>query len=497
MDQQAIGAGKPVSAEPGASGKQGSSRGGDKQRRVKLTEARVRAITAAEQGKRIRVFDAEQPGLLLRVTDTGSKSWKLLRKIGGKVVEATIGGWPALPVEQARKEAARMLVDLRQGINPSDAKRAVRQEATLGELFAVYLEQHAKVHKRTWLGDEQLFKRYLVGWKGKRLSELTPMDVQDWHARIGKEHGQTAANRGHSLLRKMLRFAGSRGWQGSNPAVGVRRFREQSRERFLDGEELRALFAALDAEPEHTARDFFLLALLTGARRANVLGMRWEDVDVGRGLWRISGERSKNGQPLEVVLAPAVVELLGERRRLTGTSPWVLPSGASASGHLMEPKMAWRRILDRAERWRLVEMICTARSAQAPAVAQAFVAAEDEIVRRRLAAITTRIAGGAEHAVLNVLQAEAKALGLDPARARLRDVRIHDLRRTFGSWQMQGGASLPVIGKSLGHLSQLTTAIYARLSLDPVRQAVEQATTSMLEAGRPRLVRDPQVVGDA
>lgn len=65
---------------------------------------------------------------------------------------------------------------------------------------------------------------------------------------------------------------------------------------------------------------------------------------------------------------------------------------------------------------------------------------------------------------------------------RIPDLRIHDLRRTLGSWQAITGASLPIIGKSLNHKSQQATAIYARLDLDPVRMSVEKATAAMLVA---------------
>jgi integrase len=62
------------------------------------------------------------------------------------------------------------------------------------------------------------------------------------------------------------------------------------------------------------------------------------------------------------------------------------------------------------------------------------------------------------------------------------DLRIHDLRRTLGSWQAKTGASLAIIGKSLNHKTHQATAIYARLDLDPVRQSVNTATAAMLEA---------------
>jgi integrase len=72
---------------------------------------------------------------------------------------------------------------------------------------------------------------------------------------------------------------------------------------------------------------------------------------------------------------------------------------------------------------------------------------------------------------------------LDCEGCRIDDLRIHDLRRTLGSWQAKQGASLAIIGKSLNHKSQQATAIYARLDLDPVRTSVNNATAAMLQAG--------------
>jgi integrase len=68
-------------------------------------------------------------------------------------------------------------------------------------------------------------------------------------------------------------------------------------------------------------------------------------------------------------------------------------------------------------------------------------------------------------------------------RAKISGLRIHDLRRTLGSWQASTGASLPIIGKSLGHRSQAATSIYARLQLEPVQASLERATKAMLTAG--------------
>jgi integrase len=72
------------------------------------------------------------------------------------------------------------------------------------------------------------------------------------------------------------------------------------------------------------------------------------------------------------------------------------------------------------------------------------------------------------------------------ARAKIDNLRIHDLRRSLGSWMAGAGVSLPIIGKQLGHQSGEATAIYARLSLDPVREAVARATDAMIAAGKPQ-----------
>jgi len=81
------------------------------------------------------------------------------------------------------------------------------------------------------------------------------------------------------------------------------------------------------------------------------------------------------------------------------------------------------------------------------------------------------------------LQEPKKAWANLLERAKLENLRMHDLRRSLGSWQAATGANLSVIGKTLNHRNVSTTAIYARLSIDPVRESMEKATAAMLQAG--------------
>jgi integrase len=69
-------------------------------------------------------------------------------------------------------------------------------------------------------------------------------------------------------------------------------------------------------------------------------------------------------------------------------------------------------------------------------------------------------------------------------RAKIANLRLHDLRRTLGSWQAATGASTLIIGRSLGHLDQATTHIYSRLNLDPVRKSVSTATAAIVAAAK-------------
>ncbi|WP_265588087.1 tyrosine-type recombinase/integrase [Candidatus Methylospira mobilis] len=177
----------------------------------------------------------------------------------------------------------------------------------------------------------------------------------------------------------------------------------------MQADELPRFFESLGQEENTTIRDYVLMSLLTGARRTNVLEMQWQQISFERQEWRIP--MTKNGTAQVIPLGPEAVDILRDRQGCCDT--WVFPSSGK-TGHLVEPKKAWARILKR---------------------------------------------------------------------ANIESLRIHDLRRSLGSWQAKTGASLSVIGKSLNHKSVNTTQIYARLDIDPVRDSMNKATSAMFEAG--------------
>jgi len=379
--------------------------------RFNFTKASITALPVPESGKRDTYHDLKTPGLQLRVTSTGVKTFSVYKRIKRSDPERiTLGRYPGMTVEQARREAHRISLDISDGKNPAQVKRRQKAELTFSILFAEYLERHSKPNKKTWFEDQAQFRIYLEKPLGKKkLSVIDRKDIARIHSDITKVGHAPTANRVKALLSSVFGWAISVGLWETNPVIGVKSNKENQRDRFLQSDELPRFFKALADEENQTIKDYILVSLLTGARRSNVLAMRWVDINFERAEWRI--QETKNGTPQTVALSPEVIEILSSRKP-NEEAVFVFP-GVGKTGHLMEPKKGWKRILER---------------------------------------------------------------------AGIEDLRIHDLRRTLGSWQAKTGASLAIIGKSLNHKNQNTTAIYARLDLDPVRDSVNTATSAMLTA---------------
>lgn len=433
-----------------------------------FTKEAIERLPLPELGRAV-YRDSKVTGLQLRVTANGVKTFSVFRRVkGGQPERITLDRFPGMTVERARDEAAKINAEIAARKNPAEVRRAVKGELTFKDLFDRYLVEHSKPRKRTWAEDATKYRDYLAKPLGARkLSHISRQNVAAIHDRITHDGHPTMANRVLALVSSVFGWGISKSLCEHNPAKGIKRNSERARERFLQADELPRFYKALAAEPNDTMRDYFLLSLLTGARRANVLAMKWEDINMDRAEWRIG--RTKNGDPQTVALVPEAMEILRTRKPAELVSDLnispeeklqrrhVFP-GPGADGHLSEPRKGWERIFDRDELDQLAALLDRAgmpleRNAEEP------------------------LAKALERA-----RALAKTSGLDTSRTRISDLRIHDLRRSLGSWQAKTGASLAIIGKSLSHKTAQATAIYARLDLDPVRESVERATSAMLAA---------------
>jgi integrase len=310
--------------------------------KINFTKAALDALPTPPKGKRAYYYDSKTRGLGISITPTGSKSFIVYRWLAGKPERITLGRYPDLSIEQARRKADEVNGAIAKGDNPNDTRRAERQELTLSQLFNEYVERYAKLHKESWEEDTNQFRRYLTNWGKRKLSTIKKANLQKLHADIGKEKGIYAANRLLALLSIMFNKAIEfELWDKPNPTAGIKKFREKSRERFLQADELPRFFQALADEPNETFRDYFLMSLLTGARRANVQAMRWCDISLERAEWHIV--KTKNGSSQTVTLVNEAVALL-KQRKANATSDYVFP-GTGKTGHLVEAKKGWQRFL--------------------------------------------------------------------------------------------------------------------------------------------------------
>lgn len=358
--------------------------------------------------------DENEKGLILIVSNGGAKTFYLYRKINGRPERVKLGAFPDLSVDNARKQAQIYKGKIATGSNPNTDRKNLRQEITLKELFEAYMERYSKKQKKSWIYDQREITKFLSHWFTRKISAISKSDIQKLHEKIHDENGLYQANRILERLRSMYNKAIEWEWQGTNPTQGIKKFKEKTRDRFILPAELPLLYQSLYVEENETIRDYVWISLFTGARKGNVLAMRWEDIDWISRQWRIP--ETKNGEPVTIPLIQEALSILERRQaeqvkdKEIQTNPWVFP-GEGKKGYLADPKRAWYRIL---------------------------------------------------------------------ARAGIKDLRIHDIRRTMGSYQAITGASLQIIGKSLGHKSQHATQIYSRLNLDPVRASMEKAASLML-----------------
>ena len=424
--------------------------------RIKFSKERLEGLPLPIDGKRATYYDTEVPKLALRVTAAGSKTFYVIKRAKHEMIWFKLGAFKDdLTVEQARQKASATLGEFAKEEDPAAVRRAAKGMPTLSKFFKEYGERHGS-KKRAWRDDQQRFRDYLEKPLGNRkLSAINREMVGRILSDMDRE-GKAGAtvNNVRALASAIFGKAIEWSYLTDNPVKGIKTRKSVKRDRFLQAHELPRFFASVGEEPNETIRDYFLLALLSGARRANVLAMRWNQISLAEGIWRIPD--TKNGTPQNVTLSPEAMEILKVRKQ-AAEGAFVFP-GEGASKHLVEPKKGWQRIFDRDELKQL--------TARVEAAGGVFAMKEGESLTDALARA----------------RKDAKKLKVDAEGCRIDDLRIHDLRRTLGSWQAKQGASLAIIGKSLNHKSQQATAIYARLDLDPVRASVNTATVAMMEA---------------
>jgi len=326
--------------------------------KIKFTDARLRKLEPMPGKKRTYFYDSTTPGLRIQITEAGSVTFQfqIWHPRLKRPVTKSLGKYPSLPLHQARTLATKELSAVHDGIDIEEVARVISQEAAFGDVFHQWLEQFAKPHKKSWIEDHRRYALYMERPFGKKkLSWFSAARVRQWHYDLTTQQKQkgpkgvtitkATANRALSLLSTVFNQIVP---ELANPCKTVSKYKELSRDRFLRPDELKRLFEALAHESTPADfRDYVMLSLLTGARRSNILAMRWCDLDLGQRVWTIPGEVSKNGEAMRVPLVEPALEILTHRKAIT-SSIFVLPSTIGKTGHYTTPTKSWASLLKRA-----------------------------------------------------------------------------------------------------------------------------------------------------
>jgi integrase len=403
----------PISLQQAVSTAKGSGRSQKQSNRFRMTEGRVESAPAPTTGARYN-YDIDVPGLALRVTAKGVRTFVVVKKISGRTQRITLGRWPGLRLADARRAAIRINGEIAAGLDPVAQRKAAREQAeTCSDLWPVYLV-HIKRRNRSWARDEKRWTADIVHRIGKKaLRSITTADCQKIVDEVGADQ-PVKANRIAALLGAFFAFAVKHNRIGRNPARGLSRYDEIPRDRFLSREEIQALCDACAAAPDPWG-DFFALLLWTGARKSTVMAMRWADLDLQNGIWRIPAIVAKNKQVAAVALVDAAVAILTRRREFCAHSEWVFPSH-SRTGHVVHVANAWSSLVSAAGLTNLrphdlrrtigswlaaagassfvIQKALTHKSA---ASAKAYAHLDVEVVRAALSEVTTLMHGSREN----------------------------------------------------------------------------------------------------
>jgi integrase len=389
--------------------------------REKLTDRLAKTLTP---GLYWDTHPAAPDGFLLQVTPAGARTYRLnyRRLSDGKERRLTVGSVAEYPsVAAAREKAAELRRAVREGRDPLGEREEYRAAPTIADLAARYVEEELpRLAPSSQAAYRSAIERRILPTLGDRkVSTVTRDDVVKLHRAVGDERNavtgenkKRGANAAIGMLSILLNKAVEWSLREDNPVRFVKRHPEHGRERYLSTKEFERLFQVLDRFQSQFSDtcDATRLAMMTGARRGEILSMRVTDIDLAAAVWVKPASRTKQRRPHRVPLPAEAVELLQ------------------------------RRIGERQSRGTVVRL-CS-----------------DDCV----------FEDGNNKDHVNRFEYEWRQIR---AAAGLENCRFHDLRHSYASLLVSHGLSLPIISAMLGHSKPATTARYAHLADAPLREA--------------------------
>ncbi len=384
--------------------------------RKKLTEIAVQKLTP-KPGQRLEVYDAITPGLMLRITERGKKSWSIVYRVAGAGVDGkrgplrrmTLGQHPLIELKEARKRAREAIDAADRGIDFAVQRQEQARERHLNNFETIctrFIELHIKAHTKKWRDTERLLNKYVVpAWRGLSIEDIDRAAAHKLLDELLTKHGTSIAREVRKHMTKLFNWAVDRGALAVNPVAGMRRpeLRYIPRERVLSMDELRAIWAGA-GRMGYPFGSMIQMLILTAQRRAEIAKMRRDWILDDIQAFEVPASMYKTDRP-------QVVPLSGPARTL----------------------------LDDLPRWNAGQCLFSTTAGQKP--------------------------------VSGFSKAKARAIresGID-------DWTLHDIRRSVATHMARLGVAQEHIERVLGHVIEGVAGTYNRYSyLDEKRAALER-----------------------
>lgn len=311
---------------------------------LRLTRHSVDEIPHPKRGQAI-YRDTMLPGFGVRV-GAKSKTYIVEGQVNRRTRRVTIGRVDLFPPETARRKALVVLGDMADGVDPAAEKRKkAAQMITVEKAFKKFFEARPDLANATIENYSRTGFIYLSCWSKKPIGEITRQMVLKKHQEMSVKNGKITANDSFRHFRSVYNFiAATEDHLPPNPVSILSQARvwnkERRRQTVIEAKQIPAWWAAVMEEPEY-ARDFLLLALFTGMRRKEISSLRWENIDLDERKLHLP--TTKNGDPLTLPMSDFLFNLLYDRKRNAGSSPWVF-LGNGPAGHIVEPKKFLQRV---------------------------------------------------------------------------------------------------------------------------------------------------------
>ena len=283
-----------------------------------FTRHSVKGMRCPDSKTEVFFWDASCPGFGLRVLNSGRRSWIYQYRDGHKRTRRiVIGDEAKVDLDTARKTVRRHAASIAQGANPSVDRKTKRHALTVLDVVELYLEQaRTRQRERSFVETRRHLRCHAAPLHYERVEAVGRRNISELLARVAERSGPVAANRLRAALSTMWTWALRSGRVGgdTNPVTFTIRQDERHRDRVLSDSELRAIWQATESAGQYNR--IIRLCLLTGCRRDEIGGLRWDEIQQDRLV--IARDRMKGNRHHEVPLLPLIKSVLPARPDSTG-----------------------------------------------------------------------------------------------------------------------------------------------------------------------------------